>query len=94
MPVEAVRKEHTIAEKPYVMAERKKLAERLLAFRVEHNIARRVVADLVGCSQSNIKWIEDCKSAPSFSLALALNRLLSLTPNSVRRLMREANIKP
>lgn len=94
MPVEAPRKEHNIADKPFVLAERRKLSERLLAFRVEHNIARRVVADLVGCSQSNIKWIEDCKSAPSFSLALALNRLIELTPNSVKRLMREKDIKP
>lgn len=94
MPVEAPRKEHVLADAAFVMAERKKLADRLQAFRDENNFSRRVVAGLIGCSQSNIKCIEAMTSAPSFALAAAINRLLELTPNTVRRLMKEKGIEP
>lgn len=94
MPVEALRREHVLSNASFVMAERNRLAERLLAFRVKHNFARRVVAGLIGCSQSNIKCIEAMTSSPSFALTVAVNRLLELTPNTVRRLLREKGIDP
>ncbi len=88
------RKEHLLADTKHVRNERHLLAGRLLAFRLEHNIARRVVASLIGCSQSNIKCIECEESDPSFALLKTIEKMLALKPHTVRRLMKERGIEP
>ncbi len=88
------RKEHLLGQSQHVKQERHLLAERLIAFRSEHNIARRVVASLIGCSQSNIKCIECEESDPSFALLKTIEKLLALKPHTVRRLMKEKGIEP
>jgi len=88
----ASRKEHVLADSAHVRQERHKLAVRLLSFRAEHKIPRRVVASLIGCSQSNIKCIEAESNSPSYALALTLEKLLALKAHSVRRLIAEMEI--
>lgn len=86
------RKEHLLADSEHVKKKRHELAVRLLTFRTEHKIPRRVVASLIGCSQSNIKCIEAESNSPSYALALTLEKLLALKPHSVRRLIAEMEI--
>ncbi len=88
------RKEHLLGQSQHVKQERHLLAHRLIAFRSEHNIARRVVASLIGCSQSNIKCIECEESDPSFALLKTIEKMLALKPHTVRRLMKTRGIKP
>lgn len=96
MPVEAPpsksRKEHQLADSAQVKRERHELAVRLLMFRGEHKLPRRVVAALVGCSPSNIACIETEESAPSYALAVTLEKLMALKAHSVRRLVKEMNL--
>lgn len=95
MPVEtAPRKEHLLARSTVVVAARQKLADRLTAFRFKHDLSRRVMGDLVGCSQWNIRCIEEQSSDPSFSVLHALNAILSLNSKGVKKLIKQKGIVP
>lgn len=90
----AARKEHLLARSPQVVAARKALAERLLAFRERHDASRRVIAELVGCSQSNIRCIEELSSDPSFAVLHTLESLLKLSGPALKKLMADKGVVP
>lgn len=62
-------------------------------FRTKNDLSRRVVGELVGCSQSTIKCIECEENAPSYALEKALLRLMAMPEHAVRRLIAAKGIR-
>lgn len=70
------RTEHTIANRKAVKKALHELACDISVYRQKHSLSRRALAELVGCSESNIKNIETEESSPSFAVLVMLKEAM------------------
>lgn len=53
----------------------KKFQKNLKQFRKDNNLTQKKLGELVGCSESNISYLESGKSTPTFELIKAIHKI-------------------